>query len=355
MTRPTAARLALASVSCVALLLAGCSGGGGGDGDKKSSAFEWEPGPLDAYQARIYGYSLDAEEQSQEELQAQSDEQNRRVEELVAACMQEQGFDYIPNDQNSGQVFTGNELDVDWGTVEFAEKYGYGISTDPWGNEDIEPTEWVDPNQEYVESMSESEQLAYQEALWGPTQEYVEGEEPQEYDWTQSGCYGAAQHEVYEGGLEADDFGSLQDELSTFYETVQADPRMAELNAKWASCMADAGFDGVTDMNESTQPLYDEWSAMQGWEDPEYQALMETWDWEAEPDGPPQPEPDADELAAFTKKEIAQAVADFGCQEKVEYSKTQMEIDHELQQEFVDAHRDDLEAWASAAEAKRDA
>jgi hypothetical protein len=32
-----------------------------------------------------------------------------------------------------------------------------------------------------------------------------------------------------------------------------------------------------------------------------------------------------------------------------------MEIDHELQQEFVDAHRDDLEAWASAAEAKRDA
>jgi hypothetical protein len=94
---------------------------------------------------------------------------------------------------------------------------------------------------------------------------------------------------------------------------------------------------------------------MQGWEDPEYQALMETWDWEAEPDGPPQPEPDADELAAFTKKEIAQAVADFGCQEKVEYSKTQMEIDHELQQEFVDAHRDDLEAWASAAEAKRDA
>ncbi len=161
---------------------------------------------------------------------------------------------------------------------------------------------------------------------------------------------------MYEGGLEADDFGSLQDELSTFYETVQADPRMAELNAKWASCMADAGFDGgVTDMNESTQPLYDEWSAMQGWEDPEYQALMETWDWEAEPDGPPQPEPDADELAAFTKKEIAQAVADFGCQEKVEYSKTQMEIDHELQQEFVDAHRDDLEAWASAAEAKRDA
>ncbi len=357
MTRPTAARLALASVSCAALLLAGCSGGGGDDGGgdgKKSSAFEWQPGPLDEYQARIFGYSLD-DDQSQEELQAQSDEQNRRVEELVASCMQEQGFDYIPNDQNGGQVSVGDDLDVEWGTSEFAEKYGYGISTDPWGSSYQEPTEWVDPNQEYIESMSESEQLAYQEALWGPTQEYVEGEEPQEYDWTTSGCYGAAQHEVYEGGSVTDDFSALQDELNAFYETVQADPRIAELNAAWASCMADAGYDGLTNVNDSTQPLYDEWNTLQGWEDPEYQALMETWDWEAKPDGPPAPEPDADAVAAFTKKEIAQAVADFGCQEKVEYTKTQMDIDHDLQQEFVDAHRADLEAWASAAEAKRNA
>ncbi len=359
MTRPTRTRLALVTVSAVALLLAGCSGGGGNDGKGGgSSAFEWEPGPLDEYQSRIYGYSLDADEQSQEEMQAESDKQNRRVEELVAACMQEQGFDYQPNVGNSGTVFTGDDLDVEWGTREFAEKYGYGISTDPWGSQDVpveEGEEYVDPNQEYVESMSESEAEAYNEALWGPPQDYVEGEEPQEYDWTQGGCYGSAQHEVYEGGVELDEFSAIEDEIGKFYETVQSDPRMADLHAKWGSCMADAGYDGMTNAYESQQPLYDEWNELQGWDDPEYQEQMESWDWEANPDGPPAPTPDEAAVKAFTEKEIAMAVADFDCQDKTNFQEESMKIDHDLQQQFVDEHADELEAWAEAATAARDA
>lgn len=360
MTTPTVARLALTSSCAAVLLLTGCSGGGeDGDKDKGATAFEWTPGPLDEYSARIYGYSFDQDEQSQEEMQAQSDAQNREVEELVASCMQDQGFDYIPNDTNSGTVFSGDDLDVEWGTREFAEQYGYGISTDPWGYDDMpvdDGTEYVDPNAEYTAAMSESELTAYQEALWGPPQEYVEGEEPTEYDWTTGGCYGAAQHEVYEmGGAETDEYSALEDEISSFWETVQADPRLTELNAAWASCMADAGFDGLTSVNDSTQPLYDEWSQLQGWEDPDYQAQLEDWDWEANPDGPPQPEPDADAAAAFTKKEIETAVADFDCQKKVDYQAESQRIDHELQQQFVDQNKAELEAWASAAESARDA
>lgn len=359
MTRSTVRTVAVVA-SCSALLLMSACSGPDGEGEQKkgdTAGTEWVPGPLDEYTARIYGYSLDEDEQSQEEAQAQSDAQNREVEELVATCMQEQGFDYTPNTANSTTVGTSPELDVEWGTREFAEKYGYGISTDPYGTADDpvdDGSEYVDPNQEYVESMSESEATAYNEALWGPSVEYVEGEET-EYDWTQGGCYGAAQHEIFEGGAVADEFSALSDEVNALWETIEADPRMAELKAKWASCMADAGFDGMTDMNTAQEPLYDEWNALQGWEDPEYQAQMETWDWEAEPEGPPAPEPDPAALAAFTDKEIAMATADFTCQEEIDYVKAATAVNHEVQQEFVDTHRDELEAWAEAATAARDA
>jgi hypothetical protein len=361
MIRTTVRNVALVASCSALLLVSACSGPGGDEGDGKkggSPASEWTPGPLDEYTARIYGYSLDQDEQSQEEAQARSDAQNREVEELVATCMQEQGFDYTPNDNNGGTVVTTDELDVEWGTREFAEKYGYGISTDPYGSSDDpaeDGSEYVDPNQEYIESMSESEAAAYNEALWGPTTEFVEGEEATEYDWTQGGCYGAAQHEVFEGGAVADEFSALADEVNALWETIDADPRIAELKASWASCMADAGFDGLTDINTAQEPLYEEWNALQGWEDPEYQAQMETWDWEAEPDGPPAPEPDPAALTAFTEKEIAMATADFTCQEEIDYVKTTVAVNHEVQQEFVDAHRDELDAWAEAATAARDA
>lgn len=344
-----------AAVAALAVLaLAGCSGGDGGGGSSSGSA-EWTPGPLDEYQARIFGYSYDEDERSQEEMQAESDRQNRRVEELVSACMAEEGFDYVPAENNGGTVVASDDLDVEWGTREFAEQYGYGISTDPWGNADAVPedgTEWVDPNADYVAAMSESEAAAWSEALYGPPIE-GDGSEDQEYDWTTAGCYGAAQHEVYEGGGVSDEFAGVQDEMDRFYEAAQADPRFAELDADWASCMADEGYDALTDVNTATDALYTEWNALQGWEDPEYQAQVETWDWTAEPDGPPAPEVDEAAVKAFTEKEIGQAVADFGCQEQIDYQAERTKVDHELQQEFVDQHADELEAWATAATAAR--
>ena len=352
MSTPRSSRvLVLTAVTAgLGLALTGCSGGGGsgsGDGDT-----EWTPGALDEFMAQIYGYSYDEEETSNEDLQAESDRQNREVEELVASCMQDEGFDYTPVENNGGTVYSSDDLDVEWGTLEFAEQYGYGISTDPWGMEDQtqpEPETIEDPNQEYRDSMSESEQIAYDEALWGPPQDYVEGEEPTEYDWTTGGCYGAAQHEVYEGGETNTEYADLEDEINTFWETVQNDSRMTELNASWSSCMADAGYDGLTEVTLAQDGLYTEYSELQGWDDPEYAALSESWDWEAKPEGPPAPEIDEAALAAFTKKEIAQAVADTTCQQDLDYTAEQMRIDHELQQDFVDQHRAELQAWADAA------
>lgn len=348
MTTTRTSRAAAAAAVLAVLALTACSSSDGGGTTSPSD--EWTPGPLDEIQARIYGYDLD-DDRSDEELQAESDRQNRQVEELVAACMQDEGFDYTPAESTGGSI-SSDDLDVEWGTREFAEQYGYGISTDPWGSsDDAEADEWVDPNQEYVEQMSEGEAAAWSEALYGPP---VEGDGEQEYDWTTAGCYGSAQHEVYEGGVESDEFAGIEDELERFYEASQSDPRIAELDNAWSSCMADEGYDALTGVYAAQDDLYTEYNALQGWDDPEYAALSESWDWEAEPEGPPAPEVDEAALAAFTEKEIGQAVADVDCQDEIDFTAERMRIDHELQQGFVDEHGDELEAWATAATAARE-
>jgi hypothetical protein len=347
MTTTRSSRAATAAAAFALLALAGCSSSGGGGATPGSA--DSEPGPLDAYMARIYGYSLD-DDRTDAELEAESDRQNRRVEELVAACMQDEGFDYTPAETSGGTV-SADDLDVEWGTREFAEQYGYGISTDPWASpDDAEADEWVDPNQEYIEQMSEGELAAWSEALHGPS---VEGDVDQEYDWTTAGCYGAAQHEVYEGGVESDQFAGIEAELERFSEASGSDPRVVALDQAWSSCMADEGYGDLPGAYAAQDELYTEYNTLQGWDDPEYAASSESWDWEAEPEGPPAPEVDEAALAAFTEKEISQAVADVECQERVDFVAERTRIDHELQQAFVDQHADELEAWATAATAAR--
>lgn len=346
---PTPARAA--GAACVAVLaLAGCTGGGSsGDGAARTT------GALEAYFERAYGTSDD---RSREDQEAAQERMHREVEELVAACMREQGFDYVPSE--SGLTYWADDLDVEWGSPEFAEQYGYGISTDPYGWEDREHDDaavWEDPNQEHLEAMSDAEREAYYEALWGPPVEIDDDADPEEYayDWRQSGCQGAAQHEVYEGGDAGDAFAGLEDEMSRLWEQIATDPRVKELDAAWASCMADAGYGGYAEPSAIMEPLHDEWRGIQGWDDPEYQALQEGWDWEAEPDGPADPAVDPDEVRAFTEREIATAVADVRCQEEVGHVAGYEEVSHELQQEFVDRHAAELDAWAEAKSAARGA
>ena len=77
----------------------------------------------------------------------------------------------------------------------FAEQYGYGATTSqdmPMNQGDGE--EWVDPNADYVATMSETEQAAFYEALYGPqTMSRIRPTRRRrggglEYDWTTAGC-----------------------------------------------------------------------------------------------------------------------------------------------------------------------
>ncbi|WP_298988845.1 hypothetical protein [uncultured Pseudokineococcus sp.] len=319
--RGTSSRALVAALLGGALLLAGCGGGSGTDPEA-----EGEVGPLGEYFAQMYP------EQSEEDMAAQM----REVEELTAACMQEQGFDYTPMDTSQAFGDMTVEEDVDYESEEYIATHGYGMTT--WEEEAApeEEEEWVDPNEDYVAGMSESEQTAFYEALYGPM-DVVEETDPEaemaEYDWTTAGCSGEAQHEV--DGASVDPFSdpafsSLQEEMERMYTSVQDDPAVASLDGDWSACMAEAGYDFAAPD--------DAWQDISDRSDELYAATSES-----------SPEPDLAAMDELQQLEIDTALADHRCQEEVDYDGTYQEVSLRVEQEFVDAHRAELDAMVEAA------
>lgn len=173
---------------------------------------------------------------------AVSAEMERRVQESIASCMAQEGFEYIPAVRTQGfsvQVQVADE-------ETFAREQGFGITT--WfGREDVflsSEDDWVDPNLEIVMSLSDSEREAYNEVLYGESLAFEDGgpgDGPGLVDdFFGSGCNGQAFEEVY--GAWTRVFTELAPQFEELQQRVQADPRFKEANEQWASCMADRGY-----------------------------------------------------------------------------------------------------------------
>ena len=243
--------LAAFAATALALTLTGCSGlGGGGE-------LTYEDSPLNKYLSAAYGGDLSPEEQ-----QKQMDEQNREREELMAQCMAEEGFEYKPNLDNGGVIMSGEDVEWEPDKKEWVEKYGYGAVNSPFNEEGAQPPEeeYVDPNQEYVESLSESEQQAYWETAYGaPQTEEMTEEEMAEYNWEDYGCQGWADHEMQGDAdpLQSDEFADLRKKMEEFWSTTQESSEMKALDAEWAACMEDGGEPGFSSPMEAQQSIYD--------------------------------------------------------------------------------------------------
>src|SRR5665648_386936 len=298
--------------AALVLTLTACGGGKSPEGNDPDGSAPETPrmGPIDLLFQDMYG--------SSDEDQGAADQM--RMEELTAQCMGEQGFDYTPVDYSAMDTGMGavDPEEIPWGTLEFAKEWGYGITTNPYSDQEPMPVdpgqERVDPNQAYVEAMSATEQEAYYVALYGTqyNQEYVEGQE-YEWNWEEAGCQGYAQHEVYPDSMGDQDseYAALMDEMNTMWESSMADPRLAEIETDWASCMSDAGYSGLAKVDDAQAQIYAK-------------------------------------VAPITAEEIETAVADFTCRDEVKYTETQTDINIEYQQEFYDAHKAELEAWVAS-------
>ncbi|MBX9243548.1 hypothetical protein ICW40_01850 [Actinotalea ferrariae] len=311
------------SVAGCALLvvLTGCGGSAGGGGAEGGGG---ESVPEDLPQGVIDEILDEAYADDDEEV---AHARMTEVENRVAACMAELGFEYTPVDYLSTHgTGAAAELGVEWGTLEFAEQFGYAATTRPFGED-----QFVDPNEVRYESMSQQELQAWSEALWGPRSQG--GDEPEAYDWQTAGCQGSAQHEVdVENGLAGGAYEALEDELDAMWAAIASDPRTSELDAEWASCMAGAGYAGLETPADAEAFIYDKAAAVYNVSPAE--AEDESFDDQQEA-----------RLAAVTDEEIATAVADFTCREEVDLARRQAEIGVEHQQEFYDTHKAEVDAW----------
>ncbi len=329
----TRATIAITAALAATLALAGCSG----DGKKK----EPEEGPLSKYLSALY----DESQWNDDRMEAD----HKKMEKVIAECMTKEGFEYKPAPfQNSGFVFDpADEEGPQMGTMEFAKQYGYGIIDSPWQqsmdeqNQDQPP---ADPNQKYLESLSESEQQAYNETLYGPqpTAEEMsameeDGAEPVPYDWKKSGCQGKAQHEVqgeqsYEAASKdpayADLFTSVDEFWQKQYENNDA---LDALDRKWADCMSKAGFSDAAKRIDSQAKLNDEWNEVLSQGEP----ADENGEWK---------EPSKAEKKKFQEREIEVAVADVTCAEKLQYDDKAAALNLKAEQKFVDEHEKQLKA-----------
>lgn len=309
----------------VLLALAGCSG------SSPAPAADGSDSPLGKYMSSIWGGDLSEDEQMKK---FEQDEKDR--EELVAQCMTEEGFDYIPATSTGSISFgSGDEWKPD--DAEWVAQYGYGMVRYPGQDAQPEPeTEYVDPNQDYVESLSESERTAYYEALHGPqpTEEELSEDGSYEWNWETAGCYGWAQHEMEgENPATSEEHKPIMDAINEFYTQTAESTQFAALDAAWSECMADAGQSGFERQQDAQMSMNDKLN--------EYYENQTEW---------VEDDPALDELA---EEEIALATVDLECREKTDYRAQQQKVSYALEEEFIAEHKAELDALKAAVEQGR--
>lgn len=311
---------------------------------------EGEPETLEDF----LGFSFDDPEANA----AFAADMERRVQESIALCMAQEGFEYIPAVRPQDAGFFSFEQE------EYARERGFGITT--WfGEEGIfvaGDEEWVDPNGEIIASLSESEMDAYQEVLYGEISfgdPGPSGEVESIGDLWGGGCNGKAYEEVY-GAMTAV-FTELGPQLEELNQRVEADPRFREAEEIWAGCMADRGFPYDTQetmfeqVNEefsrrldeivgNVDAYFDPFTGMseeevqQFWEERSHEEIEDFFD-QARQEA--MAGIDQEALAALQQEERDIAVASFECGE--ELNETVMEVFREYEGDFVRENRDVLE------------
>jgi hypothetical protein len=291
------------------VVVAGCSGDGNDANADDRPADYMGPDAVSFDGSRLnvtFGQALSAEARQRQE---------RQFEELVATCMADQGFEYVPyveSDNDSAEREDPHALPLE----EFTEQYGYGISTlGDVGTFDVVE----DPNDALLAGMSAQAVAEWQEALYGDGA-------------TEGGCLNAAADEIGDPMVE---FEGLAEDLTLFEDGLGNHPDMVAARQRWSECMEAAGHPGFDNLDMPSNSLWERLLELQGWEG--------EGDLAGEFEGD-LPEVDDDDLRELQDYEVAVAGADFTCRE-AHIDDVADDVRDELEAEFVDEHREELDRY----------
>ncbi len=264
----------------VALVAAACGGG-----EDKADAADEVASPIAEFLGEESFFGGDPEQMA-----ARFADQERTRQETIAACMTEKGFEYVAYVPEQAFDFTTTGDGLEYDSREYAERYGFGITTQRYSQEEVGPDlvghdfsqfeENVDedPNSAIREAMDEATLSAYDEALYGDpddfptfdpetmTDEELEAAEAEATSFTPSGCEGEAFAQDTMNAF----YNEFGEEMEELYESVLDDPRVKERLAEVSECMSGEGHDIPADgeiwevMNERFEPVMQEIEASIG-------------------------------------------------------------------------------------------
>jgi hypothetical protein len=151
-----------------------------------------------------------------------------KVENVIAACMKAEGFDYVPVDPVAQQAALTGKANMS--DEEYEQQFGYGITT-LYGRGSAQ----TDPNDKIREQLAEADRAAYDRALSGgkPDQTFVFAVDTG--DFTQlGGCTKKATDQAF-GGSQL--LQTLQRKLDELDDSIAADQRMVHAQDAWRGCV----------------------------------------------------------------------------------------------------------------------
>lgn len=377
-------------IAFLALAAAACGGSAADDAPAESELF------LNDY--------FDFSAGDPEAAAARSLQLERRRQELVASCMAEAGFEYVPAvDPLLGEVTYRDAAAEE--EEEEVRRRGFGVSLRDDRTPATSQPEWVDPNDAIWEGLSDSERWAYEEARWGATmtvgtvgyveeevsgngqapeggapsaggasievvepavaeEEVAAAEEEEPDDSWGGGCEGDSNREIYADSDRL--FLELQPGLEEMMQRVTADRRVVEAEEGWTRCMSDRGYsyrdqdelyrEGVADLDRRYRELVPVSDPFPGWSpeerdrfwaessDEEIEAHLAAADLQAKQAA------DQEALAALQREERDLAVANFQCSRERNEVWNAVRVEYETQ--FVRQNREALERMRESAAAQ---
>lgn len=215
------------------------------------------------------------------------------VQALIAECMAEAGFEYIPADvETVALAQSAVRVEPGFTREEYKKRWGFGVTT-RFDNV-VKEIELGPQNLRIIASLSEADRLAYERTLYGEDPDATFAFTFDEEDFSSTGgCTRKAVEQVFTPEQLKGTFVNPKDVL------VEEDPRIVEANANWVACMQDAGYSGYLDQDEIIEDFEQRLEELTEGEDPRTLTGAK-----------------AERLRQLQAEEIAISLADLDCQIK---------------------------------------
>jgi hypothetical protein len=218
--------VALLAIAACAIALSAC----GGDG---SSSAGGEPrGEAKLPGVKEFGLTEEQFNQHVEKTQA-----------LIAKCMTEAGFEYIPVDVRTVEAAQARvRTDPGYTRRTYKEKWGLAVTTR--FDNPVRDT-GLGPNLQIWKRLPKADQEAYSRTLWGddPTADFVFALDEEDFSST-GGCTRKAVEQAFTAEQLKGAYVNPKDVL------VDSDPRIAAGRRDWSRCMRSHGYDYKEDQDE---------------------------------------------------------------------------------------------------------